>query len=225
MLRPLAPNLWIAEHPQTLFGVRIGARMTVIRLDDGSLWLHSAIPLDAALKAELEALGPVRHVVAPNQFHHLYGAAAVAAFPGATLYTAPGLRQKVKDLPEGPELSDTPPDAWRRQIDQVVFGGMPKVNEVVFFHRASKTLIVTDLIFHMKDVGHWWSRTFLTLNKAYDRFGMSSFFRSNIKEPAAARASADRILTFDFDRVIMSHGVVLETGGRPAVAEALASVG
>ncbi len=224
MLRALAPDLWVKEYPQTLFGVRIGARMTLIRLEDGALWMHSAVPLDEATQAQIDQIGPVQHVVAPNLFHHLYAQAALKRWPGSTLYAAPGLSEKI-DLPSHVPLSETPPAGWRRQIDQTVFGGMPKVNELVFFHRASKTLIVTDLIFHLRDIDHWWSRTFLRMNDAYDRFGLSRYLRSMIKDKTAARASADRILTWDFDRVILSHGEILETGGRDAVAAALTSLG
>lgn len=224
MLRAIDAKLWVAEHPQTLFGVRIGARMTLVELEDGTLWAHSPIPLDAATRAEIDQLGPVQHIVAPNQFHHLYAASAAQSWPGSTLYVAPGLAAKV-DLPAHTTLGEPEPAAWRRQIDQHVFGGMPAVNEVVFFHRESKTLIVTDLFFNLRDLDHWWSRTFLRLNDAYDRFGMSRYYRSNIKDKAAARASADRILTWDFDRVILSHGAILETGGRDVVAEALTHLG
>lgn len=224
MLRSIAPEIWVAEHPLTLFAVRVGARMTVIRLEDGSLWLCSPIPLDDAGAAELEQLGPVRHIVAPNLFHHLYAVAAKARWPSARLYGAPGLRAKLPALGVEEELGDTAPEAWRRQIDQHVMAGMPKVNEVVFFHRNSKTLVTTDLFFNLHDLDHWWSRTFLKLNDAYGRFGMSRFFRSNITDGAAARRSADRVLSWDFERVVMAHGDIVESDARDAVASAVSEL-
>ncbi|HEX5067892.1 MAG TPA: DUF4336 domain-containing protein, partial [Myxococcota bacterium] len=90
-LRQLAPDLWVADRPQSFYGLVVGTRMTVIRLDDGSLLLHSAVKLDPELRKELDALGPVRYVVAPNRVHHLYAGKVRDAYPDARLWIGPGL--------------------------------------------------------------------------------------------------------------------------------------
>ncbi len=220
MLRPLARDLWVAEHPQTYYGVRVGARMTLVRLEDGALWMHSAVPIDDAGQAEIDQIGPVQHIVVPNALHHLYATAALARWPAATLYAPPGLGERM-DLPPHTPLLETPPAGWRRQIDQAQLGGAPKLGEVVFHHRATRTLIATDLFFNLHGVEHWWSRAVLKLDGALDQFALPSSVRRLIKDPGAARTSADRLLMWDFDRVIMAHGEILETGGRDAVARAL----
>lgn len=225
MLRPLARDLWVIDQPFTLFGARVGVRTTLIRLEDGQLWIHSPVPLSPELADAIEGLGPVAALVAPNQFHHLYIADAARRWPSAAVFAAPGLAAKQPALKDAEVLTDSAPTLWRHQIDQALVGGMPKVNEVVFFHRESKSLIVTDLLFHLRDSDHWWTRTFMNLNGAYGGLKVSKFYRSNIKDAAATRAAADRLLQWDFQRVIMAHGAVLEADARMLVAEALAPIG
>lgn len=230
MLRPITANVWVYEQPFSLFGVRVGVRSTLIRLEDGRLWLHSPGPVDDALAAEIDALGPVAAVVAPNLFHHLYAGAAAKRWPDATLYATPGLSQKQPALSGAEALAERPPELWRHQLDQVLIGGMPKANEQVFFHRESKTLIVSDLLFNLRNSDHWWTRTFMGWNGAYGALAVSRFFKSNIKDASAARAGADRVLQWDFKRVILAHGEVLDGGtgdldARMLVAEALAPIG
>src|SRR5438105_1562048 len=98
-LRQLATDLWVTERPQRAFGIEMGTRMTVVRLGDGTLWVHSPVALERATRRALDALAPVRHVVAPNRFHHLYAGQYAVVYLDARLYAAPGLREKRPDLP------------------------------------------------------------------------------------------------------------------------------
>src|SRR5262249_20750281 len=143
-LRALAPDLWVAERPQRFYGLEVGTRMTVIRLADRSLLLHSPVVLDAGLRAELDALGPLHFAAAPNRVHHLYAGRAAARYPDARLWAGPGVERKRPDLASVAVLDDEAPPEWRGQVDQVFFRGRPYENEVVFFHRASRTLILCD---------------------------------------------------------------------------------
>jgi hypothetical protein len=45
-----------------------------------------------------------------------------------------------------------------------------------------------------------------------------------IDDPTALHASLDRILEWDFDRVTVTHGEVLETGGPAALRSAFAGI-
>lgn len=224
-LRALGPELWCLDHPQTLYGARIGARMTVIRLRDGGLMLISPVPADDATKAEIDALGPVRHLVAPSLSHHAHLAETAQRWPEARRYGAPGLTRRRPDLGVEEELGPRAPEAWRRQVDQIPFGGIPAYNEVVFFHRASRTLILADLVADLAAAEGAWTRLLLRLDGSLGAFSIPGFLRRAIVDGAAARASADELLMWDFDRVILAHGPVLESGGREAVARALASLG
>jgi hypothetical protein len=216
-LRALAPDLWVAERRQTFYGLEVGTRMTVIRLAEGGLLLHSPVALDAALSAELDALGPVRFVVAPNRVHHLYAGRVAETYPDARLWIAPGLDRKRPDLDYVAVLGDEAPAEWRGQVDQVFFRGRPYENEVVFFHRASRTLLLCDLAFNFGPGAALPTRWLMRLLRSYGRFGPSTLDPWLIRDRAAARASLARILAWDFDRVVVAHGDVLERGGREAL--------
>jgi len=217
MLRELATDLWVLERPQRFWGLEVGTRMTVIRLADGSLLLHSPVSLDRELRRELDSRGEVRYAVAPNRFHHLYVGEVARNYAGVRTWVGPGVEHKRLDLEIAGVLDDEAPAEWRSQVDQLVFRGRPLENEVVFFHRASRTLILCDLAFNFGPRAPWFTRLVARLLGSYQRFGPSRLDPFLIRDRAAARACMERILTWDFDRVVVTHGEVLESGGREAL--------
>jgi Domain of unknown function (DUF4336) len=221
-LRPLAPDLWVADRPLALVVGDIGARMTVVRLRDGGLVLHSPVRLDEETRRALDALGPVRAVIAPSKPHNLFVGDYPAAYPAAQLYGAPGLAEKRRDLRFHAVLDDEPPPLWRGELAQLRFRGAPILEEVVFFHPSSRTLILTDLAFNVPAGRTAGARLFYLVTGAAGRFGPHRLVRLMIRDRRAARASVDAILDWDFERVIVSHGDVLETGGRERFAAAFA---
>jgi uncharacterized protein DUF4336 len=213
-LRQLAENLWVAERPQTFYGLPVGTRMTVVRLAGDRLLLHSPVALDPGLRAELDALGRVAFAVAPNRVHHLHAGEVATAYPGARLWVAPGLERKRPDLRFEAVLGDDAPAEWRDEVAQVFFRGRPYENEVVFFHRASRTLVICDLAFNFGPRSPAPTRLLMKLLRSYGRLGPSTLDPLLIRDRRAARESLDRILAWDFDRIIVAHGEVLESGGR-----------
>ncbi|MEM7412122.1 MAG: DUF4336 domain-containing protein [Myxococcota bacterium] len=216
-MQQLAPDLFTAEAPLRFGGLEVGCRMTVARLPDESLWVHSPIPLDDALCREVEALGPVRALLAPNRLHHLYVGDWQAAFPDATLHVAPGLETKRPDLKITAVLGDVAPAEWGDALDQVFFAGYPFANEVVFFHAPSATLIATDIAFYVRDRHPWLTRWAFRLLGSFDQLAPSLIERVMIRDRLAFRRSLDRVLAWPFERVVVSHGDVLESGGREAL--------
>ncbi len=226
MVAPIqrGPGLWTFDGVLGNRFLPMGVRMTVIRLSDGSLMVHSPIPPASDTFANLNALGPVRSIVAPDKAHHLYVGVYLGAFPKAKLYGAPGLPEKRKDLKFDGVLTDVAPNAWSADIEQHLFRGAPFLNEVLFFHCAMRTLIATDLVFNIKSEPQrpFGMRLFLLASGANDRFGPHRLVRTMIRDRAAARQSVDRILQWDFDRIIMTHGEIVESGGREKIAAAFA---
>jgi len=216
-LRRLAPDIWIAERRQRFYGLEVGTRMTVIRLQGGRLLLHSPVRLDIDLRRELDALGRVCCVVAPNRVHHLYAGTVAEVYPQARLWVAPGLAQKRPDLVFEAALDDDAPAEWKNEVDQVFFRGRPYENEVVFLHRASGTLIMCDLAFNFGPRAAAPTRLLMKLLRSYGRFGPSTLDPWLIRDRRAARQSLERILAWDFDRIVVAHGEVLESGGREAL--------
>lgn len=218
MLRALDQGIWVAEQPLRFLGVEVGARMTVIRLADGRLLVHSPIRMAPERLAAVQALGEVAALIAPNRFHHLFAADWLAACPGARLYLAPGLDAKRPDLAGTSLLSDDPEPLWRGALEQVVVRGVPMMNEVVFFHPASRTLIATDLAFHFGPEAPAPTRLFIRLTGRHGELAPTVVERLLTRDRAAFRASLERILAWPFERVIVAHGTILERDGRGALA-------
>ena len=225
-LKEHAPGLWTADGqvdkgvPKFLQKYDFSTRMTVIRLTDGGLFLHSPIRLDGGLRAELDGLGEVRAIVAPNKFHHLFAGDACAAYPNAKLYGALGLPLKRKDLKFAGMLGDEPRPEWRGDIEQRTIKGASMLNEVAFFHPASRTLILTDLVFNVPKDRPWGIPLVFRLMGAGGRCGPHRFVRWMIRDKEGARESLGLIMRWDFDRVIVAHGDVIEGGGHKKVRDA-----
>ncbi|MCC6711984.1 MAG: DUF4336 domain-containing protein [Candidatus Dadabacteria bacterium] len=220
-LIPLARDIWTAASSQVFLGMDVGSRMTVVRLASGFLLVHSPIRPADALKSELDALGEVRFIVAPNKYHHLYAGEFSAAFPDARLYVAPGLEEKRKDLGFHGILTEEPEPFWEDSLEQHVFQGIPAVNEVVFFHPASRTVIFTDLVFNFSSGLTPGQKLFALLYGVYDKTAVSRLTRYILLgDRKRARRSADRILEWDFDKVVLAHKDIVHEGGYEAVKKA-----
>lgn len=220
--RELTDGLWVADRPQSFVGTQIGTRMSVIRLNDGGLFVHSPVPLGWQTRYEIDGMGPVKAVVAPNRFHHLYVRDFAEQFPNVPTFAAPGLQEKRPDLRFRNVLSDTPDPLWEGQIDQVVFRAMPLLNEVVFCHRATRTLLLTDLAFNVHNTASRLTRLLLQLDGAFGKFGVGHLEKRFIRDRSVARRCIDQVLAWDFDRIILAHGKVVETGGKEMLREAFA---
>lgn len=224
-LTQLSDNLWIAEASQKVMGFEFGTRMTIIRLGGGELLLHSPIAINEGLKDELNSLGQVKYLVAPNRFHHLHIGVCGESFPGAELWAAPGLPEKRKDLKFTGVIDDGTVFGPGGEVEHFLFEGMPVMNEVVFYHPESKTLIVSDMLFNFpKDL----SPTFKYFLKLFGLYGeprlsvLERWFL--VRDKKKARESAERVLAQDFDRVILAHRDIIPTGGKEIVRKAYSAI-
>lgn len=221
MLEPLTADVWTAQRPLRFFGLDTGTRMTIVRLRSGGLFVHSPIALDAELRAAVDALGPVTAVVAPSRFHHLYVNEWAAAYPSASVSGCPGLEKKRKDVRWSRILDDAPAAEWRGELDQVFFGARSLENEVVFFHRPSKTIISSDFIFNLATHASGLTRAvaFLLGQRAP---GTTILERLLIGNRSAAREQIGRIAAWGAGRIVLAHGDVITTGGSDVVRSAYA---
>ena len=86
-LEQVAQSLWIREGDiVNFYGFAYPTRCVIVRLDSGALWVWSPVELTERLRREVEALGPVTHLVSPNKLHHLYLASWRSTFPGASIW-------------------------------------------------------------------------------------------------------------------------------------------
>jgi hypothetical protein len=213
-MQQLHSDLWIAGSPLRFLGLEVGARMTVVRLPDSRLLLHSPIAATVELVREVQAVGRVAYIVAPNRLHHLFVGEWQRACPDALLYVAPGLDTKRADLAIEGVLGDESEPGWRGDIDQVLLRGFPFANEVVFFHRPSATLIAADLAFNIGASSPPLTRLFFRLGGVYGRLSPTLLERLLVRDRTAFRHSLERILDWPFERVVVAHGEVSEKAGR-----------
>jgi hypothetical protein len=222
-LRPLAQDLWVTERPfRALPFLDIGTRMTVVRNPAGGVVLHSPVEADEETRKAVEALGPVAAIVCPNRVHHLFAGGWKQACPGARLLGPPGLPEKRRDLAFDGLLGDDPDPACHGALESHLVRGIPAISEVAFLHAASRTLLLTDLAFHPTPASSPGLRRWTRLSRVRDGFGPNAVVRLLIRDRRALRASIERVLAWDFDRVTVTHGEVLEHGGREALRKAWA---
>ncbi len=198
MLNEFGPEIWIADGASVNGGLGFlyPTRMAVIRLGNGGLFIWSPTALTDELRAAVDLLGPVRHVVAPNSMHHVFIGDWKRAYPDAFFYAPPGLREKRRDLAFDGDLTDAPISHWQAEIEQVVVPGNLITTEVVFFHVKSGTALFTDLLQQFSDT--WFSGWRSLVARLDLMIGphpvVPRKFRITFTDRPAARAAVERIL-------------------------------
>lgn len=217
-------EIWLVEYPVHYSGLDFSARMTVIRLPDGNLMLHSPCEIDSVLVQQLQDLGPVAHIIAPGSYHYFHVATAQGAFPEAETWICPGIERKMPQMEFDWFLSDTSPPEWQDTLDQCLVRGNRFMWEVAFFHRPSQTLLLVDLIENIGDATPgtdwklklWWKAVFHMWNSPKP----APEYQLGWKDKKAAKASLERILEWDFSRIIISHGDNIDADAKQAAREA-----
>jgi hypothetical protein len=225
LLTPLGEDLWLADGPVVRFlgNFPYPTRMAVARLRDGGLWLWSPVEWNEPLAKELEALGPVSHLVAPNKIHHLYLGGWAERHPEARLYAAPGLARKRQDLTFHAELGDAPDPAWTEDIDQTIFRGSLFIEEVVFFHRKSGVALVCDLIQRFDPATlSGWRGALMRIDGLVGPDGSTPReWRASFLRRGGARRALRTALDWDPKRLVIAHGTLPEENGREALERGL----
>ena len=193
-----------------------------MRLADGGLLVHSPGPLTATLRQQTDALGPVRHLYAPNLFHHRGLEEWAAAYPSARVHAPAGLARKHPGL-RIDRASGEPTDAALLDgVDEIAIEGF-RPRETALLHRPSRTLIVADLVQNVGRPDHGWTALYARAMGFYDRLALSRAIRwTGFDDRRAARRALDRILALGFDRLVVGHGAPLSSGGHAALAAAYA---
>ncbi|BAM88815.1 putative short-chain dehydrogenase/reductase [Bradyrhizobium oligotrophicum S58] len=226
--RPVADNVWIVDAGRIkAAGLPLPIRMTVIRLSSGDLLLHSPTRFSHALREELEQLGPIKYLLAPNVAHWMFLPDWQAALPNARVYAAPGLaeRQQVRrsGLRIDRELTDVTPDEWSEDI-QLVLLAAPLFTEIELFHKPSRTLILTDLVQNLAPEGLGIvSRTAANLLGITAPDGKApTYLRMLLRLGGrAVRLAAARLIALAPERVIFAHGRWFDTGGTQQLRRSL----
>ena len=236
-LKPIAEDIWIVDGPaiEMPFGlakVPFSTRMTVVRLANGKLWCHSPIEPEQALLDSLDQLGEVAYLIGPNKLHYAYLQAWKVLYPQAQVWLAPGIDQRARaqkmPLSQGQELTDQAPSAWSAELEQDLFKGSRFMQEAVFFHKASKTLILTDMIENIE------THRMKTHQRLLFKLGDNAY--PNGKTPRdlrltfvgkkkAARTSFETLKNWKPEKIILAHGQCFLKNGQEELKRAFQWVG
>ena len=226
-LKNIAPDVWIADGGWIRFyGIPFPTRMTVLRLASGDLWVHSPIADEGGLPEAVAALGPVRHLVAPNWIHYAWVPSWQRRFRNALTWASPGAVRRAASrgmrLHIDHELGDAAPSEWAGDMDQrLADSGLHR--EVVFFHRASRTLVLTDLIENFEPAKMpWWTRPLLRLLGVCDPDGKMprDLAASFLRRPQHLKDLVGSLLAWQPERVILAHGRWYPSNGTAELARA-----
>lgn len=219
-LNEVTQNLWTASHPLRFIGLEVGCRMTIVRLPSQALVLISPIPIRRADRAIIDALGTVRHLIAPNQFHHLYLHEMQSIYPQAQTWGVDGLPQKRPDLKldgllnQSGNFEGTLTYLPFQGVSSVTPKGIQRAHETVFWHQPSSTLILTDIAFNFDDTYPFSTRLAAQALGCFQTLRPSRLEKWGTLNKAAVESSIKTVLTWNFDRVIPGHGSIVETNGK-----------
>jgi len=213
-LQQVDENIWIYNGSTvSWYGMPYTTRMTVVRLNNAKMWIHSPSKIRDGLIEEIQELGDIQYLISPNKIHHLFIQDWITLCPRAKAYSSPGLEEKRNDLLFDCALTDTAEIEWRDEVDQLIFKGSKAMEEVVFFHKKSNTLLLTDLIenFH-PDHFKGFRKILAKITGIVSPNGKTpldwriSFFFNKTK----ARSCLQKMINWNPKRIIISHGECIE---------------
>jgi len=222
-------KIYIVEYPIHYGGIDLFSRMTVVRLDDGKLWVHSPCKLDKQLKSTIDRLGNVAYIIAPGTFHHLYVSDFQSNYSEAETFLCPGLEKKRPGLRFDWILGNRPDPRWNSEFDQVAIQGTHIISEVVFVHQSSGTLILVDLLENIGDyytheagllLKFWWKAVFHMWNNPK----AAPEYQIGWGNKKIVRKCLEKILSWDFDRIILAHGNLVESNAKVVLTKAWENV-
>ena len=219
----IGENIWLLTYPLKKLGVDLQRNVSIIRLCSGQLVIHSSAPFAPGDVDEISALGEPKWLVEAMLDHDTFANEGRAAFPGAAYLAPPDFQSRV-DFSVYPILP-APPE-WGTELEVLAVEGVPSLQEYLFFHAPSRTLITADLVFNFGYDEPLWAEILLRAAVGSEHHpGMSRPFKAAVKDKAAFQASMARMLAWDFDCVIVAHGEPIATGGKEKVAAMLQAAG
>jgi hypothetical protein len=213
-LKPFAENIFIVDgETVNFYGMPFTTRMTVIKLENGDLFIHSPIQVKQNLKAELDKLGKVKYLIAPNKIHYWYLDQFQTAYPEAITLTAKGVQERAKE--NGKEfkvdyvIEGAKNEFWSNEIDHVVMQGNRFMEEVEFYHKPSKTLILTDIYenFEPEKIS-WPFRVLAWLGGALSPWGGTTRDQQMLYfgRKSELKNSLKKLMSWDVEKIILAHG-------------------
>lgn len=222
-MRKISTRMWVHEDSLPMFGIRLGLRMTIVKLSDNSLWMCTPTPHNPQLQERVAAMGELKYIVASSNGHNLFLEDWHRAFPDAAVYMAAKIPNKRPGLRSHALLRDADILPWQSDLETLPMDGVPLFDEHMFFHRRSKTLLVTDFIqnytgVEQKGLGKIIAKLILE-PIGFKGICLAPPLKTNfvVKNRSALRASLDRLWKLDIERVVPAHGDILEQDAKQGI--------
>lgn len=213
----LAPSVFTIRYPLKLLGASLGRVATIFRLRSGRVVLHSTAPFTPADRAMINEIGEVEAMVEATNFHDTFSRAAVAQFSDARYFAPAGFPLEKALKPEPIENGE---EIWGDELRWQLLAGVPRLNEWSCFHPESKTLVVADLLFSGRpnDLS---GKVFFAFTGIRGWPGNCRLFRMCIRDRKALETSINRVLGWDFERVIVAHGPPIKKDAKRVFTDAM----
>lgn len=221
----VAGRIWASERPVWFSGVRLRARTSVVRLDDGHLLVHSPAPPSDGLLKQMARLGEVSWLVVPNCFHHLGTPAAAAAFPGAKVLGPKSAAAKNPKLRIDVDIHAPAFTAAVPEFALLPLEGVPFLDETLLYHRPTQTLFGADVVLQADKRDHWSWRFAARIMGCFDRVRVPPDVKKEIADKAAASRSLQALQALPIKRLVVAHGAVIEEAPLARLVEAWRLVG
>lgn len=206
-------------------GMSFPARSTLIQQDDGKLFIISPGPFDEETYKQIESLSDRVILISPNMMHHMFIEQSFERWPKVEIYGNLNLWKQKKHPWYQPYLNQPTKQPWLkpylkdiRTVHEVLstdtkamlVRGNSLIAETVFYDSKRKTLIVTDLVFNMDDTVGFLAGLTLRMAGVYNKLGQSRIVKFTTKNKMSYKTSVEKILEFDFERIIPAHGNIIE---------------
>ncbi len=219
----LAENLWLLAYPLKMLGADLRRNVTLIRLRSGKIVIHSTAPFSPDDVTTIRTLGEPGWLLDGILRHDTHAKDGRSAFPEIP-YLAPEGFSEVVGFATATIVP--PPIEWDGELLALEIQGAPEARDTALYHIPSRTLILTELVFNFGSDEPIWTELLLRVAVgAKHHPGMSRPVKAGVKDEAAFQSSLATILGWDFDRVIVGHGDVIEQGGKAKLRTALAAAG
>ncbi|MGO2507504.1 MAG: hypothetical protein ACTH6Y_00775 [Vibrio hibernica] len=215
-----AGRVWYEDMPYHKFGLTHLQRMIVIKLEDEQLVVISPIELNTQKQLELSNLGTLKAIISPTSTYHQYLSDWWLAYSEAYFYATHALIEKRTDLNFDGVLSNNTPELWQGQLLQTSIVSDDHPNKMIFCDPTSRTLFISDNLVAIQPHLPLGQKITTLIQGSKNEIKLPYLERRKFKHKARLRASIQEIMTWPFDRLLSSNGLVIEKNAKDAFYQA-----
>ncbi|MDX2314262.1 MAG: DUF4336 domain-containing protein [Gammaproteobacteria bacterium] len=224
-MRKISTRMWVQDDSMQMMGIRLPLRMTLVKLADDSMWMHTPTPHNPQIRNRVAAMGELKHIVAPSNGHNLFLEDWQRSFPDAGIYVADGVPKKRPNLKNYTLLRDLDTPPWEDDLQMLTMAGAPLWDEHMFYYARGKTLLVTDFFQNYTGVKQKGMGKIIT-KLLLEPLGFKGKClapplktRFAVKDKNALRASLDKLWDLDIECVVPAHGDIFEQDAKQIIRQ------